>query len=105
MAFVVSKKLDLAFLGEGWQAAFINFSLPSLKESMEQDLPSEEEIQADPKKYTQKMIDFAEKHFLSGEGYNGTQLVPLQASDIQEMPTIVFVEATKLLMGAVDPKS
>lgn len=105
MAFIVSKKLDLAFLGEGWQAAYINFSLPSLKEGLEQELPNEEELQADPKKYTKQMVAFAEKHFISGEGYNGTQLVTLQASDIQEMPTIVFVEATKLLMGATDPKS
>lgn len=105
MAFVVKKKLELAFLGEEWHAAYINFSLPSLKESLEQDIPSQEEIEADPKKYTKQMVAFAEKHFLDGKGFDGSQLVDLTAADIQEMPTIVFVEATKLLMGALDPKS
>lgn len=105
MAFIVSKKLDLGFLGEGWQGAYINFSLPSLKEGLDQNTPSEEEIKADPKKHTQVMVEFAEKHFLDGQGWNGSQLVSLVAADIQELPTTVFVEATKLLMGAPDPKS
>lgn len=105
MAFVVSKKLPLDFLGTEWHAAYINFSLPSLKESLEQAVPTEEEITADPQKYTGQMVDFIEKHFLDGKGWNGSQLVDLTASDIQELPTIVFTKAAELLAGAVDPKS
>jgi hypothetical protein len=105
MKFVVAKKLELDFLGEGWNGAFINFSVPSLKEIMSQDLPSEDEVKADSKKYSEQMITFAQDHFLNGKGWNGNQLVDLVAGDIQELPMNVFVEATKLLMGALDPKS
>lgn len=105
MKFVVAKKLDLEFLGEGWNGAFIKFSVPSLKEIMSQELPNEEDVKADPKKYNDQMVKFAEDHFISGQGWNGNQLVPLVADDIKELPMNVFVEATKLLMGALDPKS
>lgn len=105
MAFIVKKELKLDFLGEGWQAAYINFSLPSLKENLTQQFPSQEEIEANPQKYMTEMVAVLEKHFLDGKGFNGSQLVDLTAADIQELPTSVFVEASKLLNGVVDPNS
>lgn len=105
MAFAIPKKMSLDFLGEGWHDAYINFSLPSLKESINQPTPTEEELNSDPKKYTSQMVAFTEKHFLSGKGWDGSQLVDLQASDIQELPPIVFMKATELLSGNIDPNS
>lgn len=105
MAFVAKKELKLDFLGEGWQSAYINFSLPSLKENLEQQFPSQEEIEADPKKYMSQMVAVLEKHFLDGKGFNGSQLIELTAADIQELPTSVFAEASKLLNGVIDPNS
>jgi hypothetical protein len=105
MAFVVKKNFSLDFLGEGWQAAYINFSLPSLEESLQQASPSQEEIEADPKKYTLEMVSFLEEHFIDGKGFNGSQLVDLEKEDIKRLPTSVFAKATQLLSGAVDPNS
>ncbi len=105
MSFVVTKKLDLSFLGTEWHAAYINFSLPGFQELLEQNSPTEEEIAQDPKKYTGEMIALLEKHFIDGKGWNGNQLVDLVASDIKELPMSVFTEATKLVTGTPDPKS
>ncbi|MGI0134187.1 MAG: hypothetical protein ACREBW_04435 [Candidatus Micrarchaeaceae archaeon] len=105
MAFVVKKQLSLDFLGEGWHAAYITFKLPSLKESLDQSAPSQEEIEADPKKYTLEMVAFLEKQFIDGKGWNGSELVDLQKEDIAALPTIVFAKATEFVSGAVDPNS
>ncbi len=105
MAFVVKKQLSLDFLGEGWHGAYINFTLPSLKVSLEQSTPTQEEIEADPKKYTLEMVTFLEEHFIDGKGWNGNELVDLTKDDIQELPSAVFAKGVELLSGAPSPNS
>ncbi len=105
MAFVVKKKLSLDFLGTDWHAAYINFTLPSLKDSLSQSTPTQAEIEADPKKYTLEMIAFLEEHFIDGKGWNGNELVDLTKDDIQELPSSVFAKGVELLSGVPSPNS
>ena len=105
MAFVVKKQLSLDFLGTEWHAAYINFTLPSLKESLDQSTPTEAEIEENPKKFTTEMIGFLESHFIDGKGWNGNELVDLTKDDIQELPSAVFAKGVELLSGAPSPNS
>lgn len=103
--FVVKKQLLLDFLGSEWHGAYITFTLPSLKDSINQATPSEEEIEKNPKKFTLEMISFLEEHFIDGKGWNGNELVDLVKTDIQELPSLVFAKAIELVSGTPDPKS
>ncbi len=105
MAFVVKKQLSLDFLGEGWHGAYITFTLPSLKDSLAQSTPSQEEIEKEPKKYTLEMVKYLEEHFIDGKGWNGNELVDLTKDDIQLLPTEVFAKGIELLSGAPSPNS
>lgn len=106
MAFTVKKRFSLNFLGDEWKDAFIDFTLPSLKESLDQDLPSEDQIKKDPKKYTLQMVSFLEQHFVDGQGWDDSgKLVPLKKEDISELPQSVFGKAFIFLSGDLDPNS
>ena len=105
MAFVIKKKLSLDFLGEGWHAAYINFTLPSFEDSLNQPNPTQEEIEADPKKYALEMSAYLEEHFIDGKGWDGTQLVDLEKEDIKRLPSTVFAKGVELLSGVPDPNS
>ena len=106
MAFVVKKRFSLDFLGEDWKDAYIDFNLPSLKESLDQNLPSEDQIKEDPKKYTLQMVDFLEQHFVDGQGWDDSgKLVQLKKEDISELPQSVFGKAFIFLSGDIDPNS
>lgn len=105
MEFIVKEKFPLDFLGTEWHDAYINFSLPSLEEDLAEEMPTEDDIKADPKGSTKQMVAKLESHFIDGQGWNGSQLVDLKVEDIRKLPTKVFVKATIFLSGAPDPNS
>jgi hypothetical protein len=104
--FPIEKRLDLGFLGQGWQGAELVLSGLTFAETKEianvgvdPDAPDANE------KSTAFVSDFLGKHFLRGKAFNGTNLVDLTKEDLEELPIEVVNKAVELLSGNPDPKS
>jgi hypothetical protein len=105
MAFTVEKKLELAYLGNGWNGCFLRFNGMTFAETREfaklniaeGDPANEESLLA--------IMNLLKSHLVEGKGWNGSEVVPITADDLQDLPTDVITKSIELLAGTTDPKS
>lgn len=105
--FVVKKKIELAFLGEGWEEAYITFSpfsfadneqLLKLRSNVNVDNP-EATPQEGAEKASKNMIALLQEKFVEGKGYDGTGLVDITKENLQDLPMEIINEALNVLQG------
>lgn len=101
--FKIYKRLDLSFLGEEWKNCYINFRPVSPLEVMEMsELPDPKEQKGAAYKYG---LEMAVSHFVNGTAITEGGEVDMEADDLRTIDRLVLDEASKLLMGVVDPNS
>lgn len=109
MAFTVKKKLDLAYLGEGWgNNTFVSFNSMTFAETREFSKIAATVPDAGEAANTESLdtvINLLKSHFIDGMGYNGEAIVPITVDDLESLPTDVITKSIELLAGNADPKS
>jgi hypothetical protein len=105
MAFVVKKKLSLDFLGDGWKDAYLEFSGLTFKESRGFTSQKFDEKNPDSDENLNFVINLLKEHFLTGKGYDGTDLIDIAKDDIEDLPPEAISKAVEALVGGPDPKS
>jgi hypothetical protein len=126
--FTVKKKLDLAFLGQGWDTgAFLNFRSMTFAETREfaklsapatpPAVPSNvgfdgkaivapaSDVPAGTLDNLEQVLTIVKDHFIDGRGYDGNALSDITVDDIEDLPTEVITKSVALLAGSPDPKS
>lgn len=114
MAFVIKKRIELAWAGEGWEEAFVEFSDFSYKDNsrllklrkkarqVEGGKAKDEEVD----KLSEDMMAIVLSKFLSGKGFDGERLVDITKSNFPELPfSIINHIITELQKGIVSPNS
>lgn len=106
MAFVIEKVVKLDDLGEGWKGAEIVLSSLSFRES--EELASLEVDPNDPnakgnRESFKTVIDLMGKKFVRGTAFNGEGLVPLESTDLADLPVEIVNLLIKALVGTVSP--
>lgn len=99
MGFLVKKKFDLAFLGDGWSGAYIIFSALTFKESRGFANQQFDEENPQNEANLNFVIELLQAHFIEGKAYNGNDLVDLSKDDLEELPVDVITQAVELLVG------
>lgn len=110
MSFVIRRKLDLSYLGEGWDGAYITYSpstnkendrLLAIQEYREKILNNDMEAIKDA---NQKSLDIVIDHFIEGQGFDGEKLVPITKKNLTELPDEVLTELFQLITGKISTK-
>jgi hypothetical protein len=105
--FTIKRKLSLAYLGEGWEEAYVTFSPPQMAELLEQ-AKYESAVDANKPETATATYEFGRKllatHFLEGVGYAGEKddqgkpkLVPITTEDVQGE---LFLELYRPILNA-----
>lgn len=106
--FVVKKRISLDFLGEGWKEAYLEMSPFTFADNEKiikiQRLSSQQSIMSadEAKNATNEIISLIADKFISGKGYDGTELIPITRENIQDLPIEVIVHALKELQGRLN---
>lgn len=105
--FVVKKKIELAFLGEGWEEAFVTFSpftfadnesLLKLRSQVNVENP-EATPQDGAEKASKDMITLLQDKFVEGKGYDGEGLVAITKDNLADLPMEIINKALDVLQG------
>lgn len=111
MQFVVKKKIDLSFLGEGWESAFITFTPFTFKDndaivSLRTKSTAENMTQEEIKKASDDLIDLLKSKFVEGQGFNGEKLVPITKDNLADLPMELITTCLVTLQGqsGIPPK-
>lgn len=102
MAFPVTKKLELDYLGEGWAGAYINFSGLSFKQARVFEKMTLDTENPENDKNLDLLLETLGEHLLSGKAWNGTELVDLKAEDLSDLPVEVLTKAIGLITAGPD---
>lgn len=100
--FIIKKRLELGFLGEGWSECYADFRPLTFG-----DLSELEGLRAgadDAAESNAKLIAILKDRFIGGKALTGDGIVDLEAGDVDSMPVEFVLNATKLLSGVTDPK-
>lgn len=103
MSFQVKKKIDLQFLGEGWNDCYVNVSPLSWEEDSEMtkirarvaNIETEEQAEAEKKKMTQILVE----HFIDGKGWDGTKQVDITKKNVTKLPTEAITKILREMQG------
>lgn len=105
MTFIVRKKIELAFLGEGWQEAYVIFSpftfadnstllkLRSAASGQGTEIEEAEEA-------SKKIMDLLKDKFIEGKGWNGKELVAITKETLKDLPMEIIGKILTALQGA-----
>lgn len=112
-AFIVRKKIDLSYLGEGWEKAYITFTpftfgdnasiLKLRKMSLNAVNADDKELQ----KATDEIMDLLKSKLVEGQGYDGKTLVPITKENLSELPMELVTKILEELQGnaVIPPKA
>jgi hypothetical protein len=102
--FQVKKKLELNFLGEGWEEAYISFNAPSYGEIKEfskktkvDEGENKEEKTVDNEKAVDEGMKLLELLFIEGKAFDGKALVDITKEDIKDLPIGVINKTFNML--------
>jgi hypothetical protein len=111
--YQVKKRLELKFLGEGWEEAYIIYNAPSYGEIKEFIKKSKVEvgkentpevIQENQAAVLDEGIDLLEELFIEGKAFTGNNLEVMKKEDIEDLPVEVINQSFTLLTeGAKSP--
>jgi hypothetical protein len=106
MAYTVEKKLSLSFLGGGWsEDTYLQFTGITFAETRELGKLNVTNDGSASDESLDLVLGLLAKHYISGMGWNGSEVVKIPKEDLQELPSEVITKAIELLVGAPDPKS
>lgn len=113
MAFVVKKRIDLSFLGEGWDQAYITFTPFSFGENrelltMRKNLTNLDAVSNEQaEKLSDDMLEMLRKKFIEGMGFTGEKLEPITIDNFDELPMELFAKVIAQLQGTnqIPPKA
>lgn len=108
MAFPVEKKLELSYLGSGWDTgAYISFTALTFKEQEKlATLTGEDESsdnKPDPAQSAKEIKDILINHLVSGKAWNGSELVELTEDNIDDLPAEVVTRCIETIVGTPSP--
>ena len=101
--FSTAKKISLAFLGEGWNEAYLTFRNISFNESL--DLADLKIDDSNTKESATKVLGFLKSHFVNGKAFDGESLVDVTEDDLGELPVEVVGKVLETLAGNSNPNS
>ena len=103
--FLVRRRLELNFLGEGWDQCFIEITPASPTELREiLSRPTSEETT--PAVALSNMDDSSQRlkmAFVAGRGLTAEGIVDLTADDLDDLPLEVTKRLNNLILGEVSP--
>ena len=107
MKFQVRKKIELNFLGEGWEETFITLNAPSYGEIREFSKKSKvKEGEQPDENVVDEGITLLKSLFIEGKAFDGKALVDFTKEDIPELPieaiNKIFIALTE---GVKSPNS
>lgn len=103
--FVITKTINLGFLGERYQKGFIELRSITMRER--EDLIKElDKLKKDETKSFDFVKDTVLDRFVKGEFVEGDdEPQEIVKEDLMDFPSEVFLEAIAQLQGRVDPKA
>jgi hypothetical protein len=105
-SFLVTQKIDLSHIGEGWDGCHLSFKALTLKDL--KDI-SGLDPEADTDGAIKSMVTLLKKHFVSGEAMmttdSGDGKMSVEAGDLDNLPVTIITTCIKALAGSTDPKS
>lgn len=110
MAFVVKRKFDLSYLGEGWEQAYINYSPATYSQATELMKVSGLQAKilngdiASMKEAGDSTMTLIKNALLDGMGFDGGKLVPITKENVGDLPAEVLGEFVRLVTGQIDAK-
>ena len=105
MKFKIVKKVDLAFVGEGWADCYLEFRSPSYGEISVAGLTDIKETEKNPKEAIEKGMKFLEEVFASGKAISETgEKVDVMKEDLKNFPLEVINKCFEAITG-VPPKN
>jgi hypothetical protein len=96
MKFDIKVKLNLDFLGDGWDQCYINYSPITIG-----DAKKFRSLSPDDPESLDKGIALLKDLFLDGKGLSGGKLVDFQAEDIEQLPLTVINKSIELMVGTM----
>jgi len=107
MKFQVRKKIELNFLGEGWEETYITLNAPSYSEIKEFSKKSKVKEGEQPNEsVVDEGIDLLKSLFIDGKAFDGKTLVDFTKEDITDLPieaiNKIFIALTE---GVKSPNS
>lgn len=105
--FLIEKRLDLSWLGDGWDGCYLSFNpltFAEISKLSELNIEGAENDLQKSKQLTQAVIELLETRFIKGLGWDGSAKVEIEKDDIKELPMDVITQAIQLLSGQVEKK-
>lgn len=105
MTFVVRKRIDLSFMGEGWEQAYIilnpftfedNANLLAFR-STAGNIPKN---QQEARKSADDLLELFLGKFIEGKGYDGKQLIDITKDNVIKLPMEIITHTLSVLQGA-----
>ena len=99
MKFDITKKVDLAYLGEDWKECYLEFNLPSygdLKDLTNADTTDAEKAE----KGLETILGLFKGGFAMSEG----KKMEVKKEDLEDMPVEIMNKCFKAISGEIDPK-
>lgn len=102
MTFVARKKIDLSFVGEGWEAAYITmtpFTFDDNAKLLSVRSAATMKNQQEARKVADDLMELVQGKFIEGKGYNGKELEPITKENIGQLPMEIINHVLQVLQG------
>ncbi len=105
--FAIKKRVELGFLGSEWEQCYITLIPLAVKEfeKIQRIAPKDETDTQASIDAMNAMLEIIKEHFVSGKGFDGTQVVDIYKDDIDDLPMEILTVCINSLAGKTDPKS
>lgn len=107
MAFIVKKKFDLKYQGEGWEEAYIVFTpftfddndaLLKLRGVIKTTDPKKVNLD-DAKPASNIIIKLLQERLIEGKGWDGEKLIDITKENLGQLPMEVITDCLSWLQG------
>lgn len=104
MTFVVRKKIDLSFLGEGWQEAYVIFTPFTFGDNTAllklRTLSTGANISTDEaEKASKDIMELLQNKFVEGKGWDGEKLIDITKKNLVDLPMEIISHILTALQG------
>jgi len=101
MKFDITKKVDLAYIGDNWKECYIEFSLPSYGDLK---LYTKDEEKATDEEKLEKGLNQISNLFKAGYAISGGEKIELKKEDLVDLPIEILTKCFQAISGQIDPK-
>lgn len=99
MKFDITKKIDLAYLGEEWKDCYLEFNLPSYG-----DLKNLSDSAATDAEKVENALETIVGLFKVGYAVSDGKKVEVKKDNLKDIPIEILTKCFKAISGEVDPK-